>query len=48
MNVNIFIVIWLVVWNMNVMSFHIDWEFHPDKVHHFSEGFKPPTRYIIH
>jgi hypothetical protein len=37
--------IWLVVWNMNFMTFHNIWEFHDgnfiiptDELYHFSEG----------
>ena len=37
---------WLVVWNMNFMTFHINWECHDPNcysLHHFSEGLAATT-----
>jgi hypothetical protein len=36
--------IWLVVWNM--FYFSIYWNNNPNWLSYFSEGFKPPTRYV--
>ena len=38
--------IWLVVWNMNFMTFHILGIIIPTDSY-FSEGLTPPTRYIV-
>jgi hypothetical protein len=35
--------IWLVVWNMNLMTFHSVGNNHPNWLSYFSEGLKPPT-----
>ena len=39
---------WLVVWNMNFDDFPYigNVTIPTDELHHFSEGLKPPTRYI--
>ena len=37
------ILIWLVVWNISYFSIQLGIIIPTDKVHHFSEGLKPPT-----
>ena len=41
--------LWLVVWNMNFMAFHIIGNNHPNWLSYVSEGLKPPTssRYCL-
>jgi hypothetical protein len=38
-------IFWLVIRNMNFMTFHILGRIMPsDELHHFSDGLEPPTR----